>query len=197
MATSECRPESGAPGMDFHKAHSEGALARSGGLATAVAPARRPRDRASHQRTKISSVTDRTMKGAPLAHRLQAAALGFCCDHGSGTAHGRRLVGETARAHLARTRLGVPRRGPEGVRSPPNDGDVISLKDGRDRLHWERDLTTRSSQIVARRFRAGNRSSISISSSAGLPQAIECSRADGIEPRLCRLVWSESDGLPG
>ena len=78
----------------------------------------------------------------------------------------------------------------------PVDGDVISLKDGRDKLLGSAIYNSKS-QIVARRF-SRRRQDLDLDFfQRRLAQAIEYRARRGINPRLCRLVWSESDGLPG
>ena len=78
----------------------------------------------------------------------------------------------------------------------PEDGDVISLKDGRDHLVGSAIYNSKS-QIVARRFSRRGRSLISTSFSAGSSRRSNIARDGASIPKLCRLVWSESDGLPG
>jgi 23S rRNA (cytosine1962-C5)-methyltransferase len=78
----------------------------------------------------------------------------------------------------------------------PADGDVISLKDGRDRLLGSAIYNSRS-QIVARRFSRRKQELDLDFFQRRIAQAVEYRVRRGIEPRLCRLVWSESDGLPG
>ena len=78
----------------------------------------------------------------------------------------------------------------------PADGDVISLKDGRDRLLGSAIYNSRS-QIVARRFSRRKQELDLDFFQRRIAQAVEYRARRGIEPRLCRLVWSESDGLPG
>ncbi len=78
----------------------------------------------------------------------------------------------------------------------PNDGDVISLKDGRDRLLGSAIYNSKS-QIVARRFSRRKQDLDLDFFQRRIAQAIEYRARRGINPRLCRLVWSESDGLPG
>jgi 23S rRNA (cytosine1962-C5)-methyltransferase len=58
----------------------------------------------------------------------------------------------------------------------PVAGEVVSLKDGKDRL---------IGSAIYKFFRRR------------IALAIDYRRRRGIDPRLCRLVWSESDGLPG
>jgi len=78
----------------------------------------------------------------------------------------------------------------------PVDGDVISLKDGRDHLIGSAIYNSKS-QIVARRF-SRRRQDLDLDFfQRRIAQAIEYRKRRGVDPRLCRLVWSESDGLPG
>jgi 23S rRNA (cytosine1962-C5)-methyltransferase len=78
----------------------------------------------------------------------------------------------------------------------PADGDAISLKDGRDRLLGSAIYNSRS-QIVARRFSRRKQELDLDFFQRRIAQAVEYRARRGIEPRLCRLIWSESDGLPG
>src|SRR5207248_5543702 len=78
----------------------------------------------------------------------------------------------------------------------PADGDVISLKDGRDHLIGSAIYNSRS-QIVARRFSRRKQNLDLDFFSRRIAQAAEYRQRRGIDPRLCRIVWSESDGLPG
>ncbi len=78
----------------------------------------------------------------------------------------------------------------------PKDGDVISLKDGRDHLIGSAIYNSKS-QIVARRFSRRKQDLDLDFFQRRIAQAIEYRARRGIDPRLCRLVWSESDGLPG
>jgi 23S rRNA (cytosine1962-C5)-methyltransferase len=78
----------------------------------------------------------------------------------------------------------------------PTDGDVISLKDGRDHLIGSAIYNSKS-QIVARRF-SRRRQDLDLDFfQRRIAQAIEYRKRRGVDLRLCRLVWSESDGLPG
>jgi 23S rRNA (cytosine1962-C5)-methyltransferase len=78
----------------------------------------------------------------------------------------------------------------------PNDGDVISLKDGKDHLIGSAIYNSKS-QIVARRFSRRKQDLDLDFFQRRIAQAVEYRARRGIDPRLCRLVWSESDGLPG
>jgi 23S rRNA (cytosine1962-C5)-methyltransferase len=78
----------------------------------------------------------------------------------------------------------------------PRDGDVVSLKDGRDHLLGSAIYNSRS-QIIARRF-SRQRQELDLDFfKRRIAQAIAYRERRGINPKLCRLVWSESDGLPG
>src|SRR6476659_9947721 len=78
----------------------------------------------------------------------------------------------------------------------PTDGAVISLKDGKDRLIGSAIYNSKS-QIVARRFSRRKQDLDLDFFQRRIAQAIEYRMRRGLNPRLCRLVWSESDGLPG
>lgn len=78
----------------------------------------------------------------------------------------------------------------------PADGDVISLKDGRDHLIGSA-IYNSQSQIVARRFSRRKQALDLDFFERRIAQAMEYRARRGIDPELCRLVWSESDGLPG
>ena len=78
----------------------------------------------------------------------------------------------------------------------PADGDVISLKDGKDRLIGSAIYNSRS-QIVARRF-SRRRQDLDLDFfRRRIAQASEYRDRRGVDPQLRRVVWSESDGLPG
>jgi 23S rRNA (cytosine1962-C5)-methyltransferase len=78
----------------------------------------------------------------------------------------------------------------------PADGDVISLKDGRDHLIGSAIYNSKS-QIVARRFSRRKQQLDRDFFERRIAQAAEYRERRGVNMRLCRLVWSESDGLPG
>jgi 23S rRNA (cytosine1962-C5)-methyltransferase len=78
----------------------------------------------------------------------------------------------------------------------PQDGAVISLKDGKDHLIGSAIYNSKS-QIVARRFSRRKQDLDLDFFQRRIAQAIEYRDRRKINPRLCRLVWSESDGLPG
>jgi len=78
----------------------------------------------------------------------------------------------------------------------PADGDVISLKDGRDRLIGSAIYNSKS-QIVARRF-SRQRQDLDLDFfKRRIAQASEYRDRRNLDPKLRRIVWSESDGLPG
>jgi 23S rRNA (cytosine1962-C5)-methyltransferase len=78
----------------------------------------------------------------------------------------------------------------------PADGDVISLKDGKDRLIGSAIYNSKS-QIVARRFSRRKQDLDLDFFKRRIAQAAEYRARRGVDSRLCRIVWSESDGLPG
>jgi 23S rRNA (cytosine1962-C5)-methyltransferase len=78
----------------------------------------------------------------------------------------------------------------------PADGDVISLRDGRDHLIGSAIYNSKS-QIVARRFSRRKQDLDLDFFKRRIGQAIEYRQRRNIDLKLCRLVWSESDGLPG
>ena len=78
----------------------------------------------------------------------------------------------------------------------PADGDVISLKDGKDHLIGSAIYNSKS-QIVARRFSRRKQQLDLDFFQRRIAQAVEYRTRRGVNPRLCRIVWSESDGLPG
>ena len=78
----------------------------------------------------------------------------------------------------------------------PADGDVISLKDVRDRLIGSAIYNSKS-QIVARRF-SRQRQDLDVDFfKRRIAQASEYRDRRNVDPKLRRVVWSESDGLPG
>jgi len=78
----------------------------------------------------------------------------------------------------------------------PADGDVISLKDGKDHLIGSAIYNSKS-QIVARRFSRRKQGLDLDFFNRRIAQAAEYRARRGVNLRLCRVVWSESDGLPG
>lgn len=78
----------------------------------------------------------------------------------------------------------------------PAPGDVVSLKDFRDRPLGSA-IYNPLSQIVARRF-SRRRQDLDLDFfTRRIRQAIDFRERTGIDLTLCRLVWSESDGIPG
>jgi 23S rRNA (cytosine1962-C5)-methyltransferase len=78
----------------------------------------------------------------------------------------------------------------------PVDGDVVSLKDGRDHLIGSAIYNSKS-QIVARRF-SRRRQDLDLDFfRRRIAQASEYRDRRQVDPKLRRVVWSESDGLPG
>ncbi len=78
----------------------------------------------------------------------------------------------------------------------PEDGSVVSLKDGKDRLLGSAIYNSKS-QIVARRFSRQRQDLDADFFIRRVRQALEYRQRRGINPRLGRIIWSESDGLPG
>ena len=78
----------------------------------------------------------------------------------------------------------------------PADGDVISLKDGRDHLIGSAIYNSKS-QIVARRFSRRRQDLDPDFFRRRIAQASEYRDRRHVDPKLRRAVWSESDGLPG
>ena len=78
----------------------------------------------------------------------------------------------------------------------PADGDVISIKDGRDHPIGSAIYNSKS-QIVARRFSRRKQDLDLDFFTRRIAQAVEYRERRHIDPNLGRLVWSESDGLPG
>ncbi len=78
----------------------------------------------------------------------------------------------------------------------PADGDVISLKDGRDHLIGSAIYNSKS-QIVARRFSRRKQDLDLNFFNRRIAQAAQYRTRRGVDPKLCRIAWSESDGLPG
>ena len=78
----------------------------------------------------------------------------------------------------------------------PADGDVISIKDGRDQMLGSA-MWNSKSQIVARRF-SHRRQDLDLDFfKRRIAQAAEYRERRKANPQLHRVVWSESDGLPG
>jgi len=78
----------------------------------------------------------------------------------------------------------------------PQPGDVVALKDFRDRPLGVA-IYNPQSQIVARRFSRRKQDLDLPFFIRRLEYAIGLRERSNVNPQLCRLVWSESDGLPG
>ncbi len=78
----------------------------------------------------------------------------------------------------------------------PKDGDVVSLKDGNDRTLGSAIYNSKS-QIVARRISRQKQDLDLDFFERRIRQAADYRLRRGIDPRLCRVVWSESDAIPG
>lgn len=78
----------------------------------------------------------------------------------------------------------------------PQPGDVVTLRDFRDRPLGSA-IYNPHSQIVARRFSRRKQDLDLDFFIRRIRQAMEYRQRSGIDERLCRLVWSESDGIPG
>ncbi len=78
----------------------------------------------------------------------------------------------------------------------PADGDVISIKDGRDKLLGSAIYNSKS-QIIARRF-SRRRQDLDVDFfSRRINQAIGLESASRLRSEAVPPVWSEADGLPG
>src|ERR1041384_2448281 len=78
----------------------------------------------------------------------------------------------------------------------PADGDVISLKDGKDHLIGSAVYNSKS-QIVARRFSRRKQDLDHDFFRRRIEQAWEYRDRRNSDAKLRRVVWSERDGLPG
>src|SRR4029077_2181541 len=78
----------------------------------------------------------------------------------------------------------------------PADGDAISLRDGKDHLIGSAIYNSKS-QIVARRFSRRKQDLDLDFFKRRIAQAAEYRDRRDVDPKLRRVVWSESDGLPG
>ena len=78
----------------------------------------------------------------------------------------------------------------------PADGEVISIKDGRDKMLGSA-IWNSKSQIVARRF-SRRRQELNLDFfKRRITQAAEYRARRQANPELHRVLWSESDGVPG
>ncbi len=78
----------------------------------------------------------------------------------------------------------------------PQPGDVVSLRGPSDQLLGSAIFNSHS-QIIARRFSRQKQDLDADFFCRRIRQATEYRKSVGADERLCRLVWSESDGLPG
>ena len=78
----------------------------------------------------------------------------------------------------------------------PADGEVISLKDGKDRLIGSAIYNSKS-QIVARRFSRRRQDLDFDFFRRRITHASQYRDRRNVDAKLRRVVWSESDGLPG
>ena len=78
----------------------------------------------------------------------------------------------------------------------PKPGDVITLKDFRDRPLGTA-IFNPQSQIIARRFSRRRQDLDAAFFLRRIGQAIAHRETLSIDTTLCRIVWSESDGMPG
>ncbi len=78
----------------------------------------------------------------------------------------------------------------------PEDGDVVSIKDGRDRMLGS-GIYNSKSQIVARRFSRRRQELDSDFFIRRIERAQQFRDNLGVDPLVRRVLWSESDGLPG
>lgn len=78
----------------------------------------------------------------------------------------------------------------------PEPGSVIAVKDGKDRLLGTA-IYNPKSQIIARRFSRQRQELDADFFKRRITQAIRYREKRGVTGAAARLVWSESDGLPG
>src|SRR4051812_45294513 len=78
----------------------------------------------------------------------------------------------------------------------PVDGDLVSLKDTSDRTLGTAIYNSRS-QIIARRISRQKQELDLDFFQRRIQQAVQYRQRRGLDPRLCRVVWSESDAIPG
>ena len=78
----------------------------------------------------------------------------------------------------------------------PEPGEVISMKDYKDRPLGTA-IYNPESQIVARRISRRKQKLDSEFFNRRISQAIELRKSSGVDINLCRIIWSESDALPG
>ncbi|QQL46241.1 class I SAM-dependent rRNA methyltransferase [Sulfuriroseicoccus oceanibius] len=78
----------------------------------------------------------------------------------------------------------------------PNPGDVVMLKDLKNRVLGS-GIYNPNSLIIARRISRRKQKLNEDFFRRRIERAIDHRTSSPIDPRYCRLVWSESDGLPG
>ena len=78
----------------------------------------------------------------------------------------------------------------------PEPGEVISMKDYKDRPLGTA-IYNPESQIVARRISRRKQKLDAEFFNRRISQAIELRENSGVDINLCRIIWSESDALPG
>jgi 23S rRNA (cytosine1962-C5)-methyltransferase len=78
----------------------------------------------------------------------------------------------------------------------PQDGEVVSLHSDRDQPLGSAIYNSKS-QIIARRFCRQKQALDGEFFLRRITQAFDYRRRRGLDEKLCRVVWSESDGLPG
>jgi 23S rRNA (cytosine1962-C5)-methyltransferase len=78
----------------------------------------------------------------------------------------------------------------------PKPGDVIAVKDGKDRMLGSA-IYNPKSQIIARRFSRQRQELDADFFRRRIAQALRYRKKRGVSSTAARLVWSESDGLPG
>ena len=78
----------------------------------------------------------------------------------------------------------------------PKPGDVIAIKDGKDRMLGS-GIYNPKSQIIARRFSRQRQELDADFFQRRIAQAVQYREKRGVAAQAARLVWSESDGLPG
>ena len=78
----------------------------------------------------------------------------------------------------------------------PEPGSVIAVKDGKDRMLGSA-IYNPKSQIIARRFSRQRQDLDADFFQRRITQAVKYREKRGVSATAARLVWSESDGLPG
>jgi len=78
----------------------------------------------------------------------------------------------------------------------PEPGSVIAIKDGKDRMLGSA-IYNPKSQIIARRFSRQRQELDADFFQRRITQAVRYREKRGVSAHAARLVWSESDGLPG